>query len=259
MPKQAIVAAPVAPKLFYFALSHPARAGRLMLEHKGIEYERQDLLPGVHPVQLRLAGFRGITVPALEIDGRRVQGTLEIARVLEELQPEPSLYPADPHRRKAVAAAERWGEAAFQPVPRRIFRWVLRRDGALRQRLAKAMGVPVPQLAAAANLPVAGLLGLVSGASAEAVRGDLAQLPSLLDHVDSLIADGTIGQDPRTAADYQLLTTVQALATFAPLRPLIEGRTAFEHALRIDPQWRDRPMAAAIPPEWIPAPAPAAG
>ena len=242
------------PKLYYFSLSHPARAARLMLEHKGIEYERKDLLPGFHPVQLRLAGFDGITVPALEIDGRQVQGTLEIARSLEEMRLEPSLYPADPAHREAVAAAERWGEAVFQPVPRRIFRWVLRRDGDLRLLLAKAMGMPVPQLAAAANLPVAGLLGVASGSTAEVVRGDLAQLPSLLDHVDSLIEDGTIGSEPRTAADYQILTTVQALATFIPLRPLLEGRPAFEHALRVDSQWKDRPMPADIPPEWIPSP-----
>jgi len=40
----------VATKLYYFALSHPARAARLMLEHKGISFERKDLLPGTHPV-----------------------------------------------------------------------------------------------------------------------------------------------------------------------------------------------------------------
>lgn len=226
-----------------------------MLEHKGIEYERKDLLPGVHPAQLRLAGFSGITVPALEIDGHRIQGTIEIARYLEEMQPEPSLYPADTERGEAVRAAERWGEAVFQPIPRRMFRWVLRRDGDLRLLLARAMRMPAPQLAAAANVPIVSLLGLASGSTSEAVRGDLAMLPSILDQVDEMIEDGTIGAEPRTAADYQILTTVQALSTFAPLRPLLEGRPAFEHALGIDPQWQDRPMPAAIPQEWIPAPA----
>jgi len=228
-----------------------------MLEHKGVAYERKDLLPGAHPAQLRLAGFNRITVPALEVDGRRIQGTREIARYLEETQPEPSLYPADAERREAAKAAELWGEAVFQPIPRRIFRWVLRHDGDLRVLLAQAMNMPVPKLAAAANLPVVRLLGLASGSTAEAVRGDLAQLPFVLDHVDSLIAEGTIGAEPRTAADFQILTTVQALSTFAPLRPLIEGRPAWEQALRIDPQWKDRPLPAAIPPEWIPSAVPA--
>jgi glutathione S-transferase len=228
-----------------------------MLEHKGIPYERKDLFPGAHPAQLRLAGFGGITVPALEVDGRRIQGTTEICRYLEESQPEPSLYPEDPELRRAVEAAERWGETVFQPIPRRIFRWVLRHDGDLRVLLAKAMGMPAPKLAAAANLPVVSLLGLASGSTAEAVRGDLLLLPSILDHVDYLIEDGTIGAERRTAADFQILTTVQALSTFVPLRPLIEGRPAWDHAQRIDPQWKDRPFPAAIPAEWIPSAVPA--
>ena len=228
-----------------------------MLEHKGIEFERKDLLPGAHPAQLRLAGFSGSTVPALEVDGRRIQGTTKISRYLEEVQPEPSLYPADAERRKAAEAAELWGEAVFQPIPRRIFRWVLRHDSELRVLLAQAMGMPVPKLAAAANLPVVTLLGMAAGSTSEALRGDLAQLPFVLDRVDSLIEEGTIGAEPRSAADYQILTTVQALSTFAPLRPLLEGRPAWEHAQRIDPQWKDRPLPAAIPPEWIPVVVPA--
>lgn len=242
------------PKLYYFALSHPARAARLMLEHKGIEYERVDLLPGVHPAQLRLAGFSGITVPALEMEGQRVQGTREIADYLERHKPEPSLYPAEKERGQAVRAAEEWGETVFQAIPRRIFRWVLRHDGDLRLLLAKAMGMPAPKLAATMNLPVVGILGIASGSTSEAVRADLAMLPSHLDHVDSLIENGTIGLEERTAADFQILSTIQALSTFVPLRPLLEGRPAWEHALRLDPEWRDRPMPAAIPAEWIRTP-----
>ena len=56
-----------------------------MLERKGIEHEVVDLLPGFHPLQLRAAGFRGGTVPALWIQGRRVQGSRRISRTLEEL------------------------------------------------------------------------------------------------------------------------------------------------------------------------------
>ena len=34
--------------LFGIASSHPSLAGQLMLEHKGIEYRRFDLVPGAH-------------------------------------------------------------------------------------------------------------------------------------------------------------------------------------------------------------------
>ena len=119
-------------KLYSIAVSHPARAAGLMLRHKGIDYELVNLTPGSQRLLLRLNGFRGGTVPALAIDGRRVQGSLRVSRALEELEPEPPLFPADPEQRSAVEAAERWGEAVLQPVPRNLFRWCLARDAAAR-------------------------------------------------------------------------------------------------------------------------------
>ena len=115
-------------RLYALAESHPARSARLMLEHKGLEHETSLLLPGLHPVQLRLAGFRGPTVPALEMDGRRVQGSREIARALDALALEPPLFPVDEDQRRAVEEAERWGEEELQEVARRIFRWAAARE-----------------------------------------------------------------------------------------------------------------------------------
>ena len=83
-------------KLYSLSLSHPSHAARLMLERKRIAYELVDELPGFHPLQLRLAGFRGGTVPALRIDGRRVQGSRRISRALDELRPDPPLFRPTP-------------------------------------------------------------------------------------------------------------------------------------------------------------------
>ncbi len=56
-------------------------------------------------------GFETMTVPALEVDGRRrIEGTRNIARALDELVPHPPLFPADPARRRAVEKAECFGE-----------------------------------------------------------------------------------------------------------------------------------------------------
>ena len=91
-----------------------------MLDTKGIEYELAKVLPGTQRVHLRLVGFRGGTVPALKLDGRRIQGSRNIARALEQFKPEPPLLPAEPGTRARVEEAERWGEDVLQPVPRRI-------------------------------------------------------------------------------------------------------------------------------------------
>ena len=68
--------------------SHPSHAARLMLERKGIDHKMV-----VDPARActrrdpRPLGFRGGTVPALKIDGRRIQGSREISRALDEIQP----------------------------------------------------------------------------------------------------------------------------------------------------------------------------
>jgi glutathione S-transferase len=235
-------------RLYWFPLSNPGQAVRLMLELKGIEYETRDLIPGLHRLQVRLAGFGGGRVPALRIDGRRVQGSLTISRALEELRPDPPLFPAG--RRTAVEEAERWGEGVLQPVTGRVFHWALARDPALRRWLAESSGAPLPGLIARAGAPLARLFA--RDAPDGAVRADLEALPGMLDHVDELIAEGTIGRpEEPTAADFQIATTVREVMSLGDLGGLAEGRPAAELARRILPDWDESPVR--LPPEWLPA------
>ena len=45
------------PKLYVILGSHACRTGMLMLEHKGISYQRVDLFTTLHPLMVRLHGF----------------------------------------------------------------------------------------------------------------------------------------------------------------------------------------------------------
>jgi glutathione S-transferase len=241
--------------LYSIAVSHPARAAGLMLRYKGIDHEIVDIPPGTQRLILRARGFRGGTVPAMRIDGRRVQGSTVISRALEELQPAPPLFSSDPDRRAAVEDAERWGEAVLQPVPRNVFRWCVSRDPELRRDLAGSTGLPLPALTARLMKPVAWYFArVVSRASAESVRSDLDSLPAHLDHVDELIADGVIGGEQPNAADFQIATSVRVLLNFPPLRPLIEGRPAADLAMRIAPRFGG-PVPLKLPAGWVPQPA----
>jgi glutathione S-transferase len=132
------------------SISHPSRAARLMLEHKGIDYDLVKVPAGMQAVQIRLAGFKGGTVPALRIDGRRALGTRAIARLLDEIRPEPALFPEDPAHRRAVEEAEAWAERVLQPIPRRLLRWALRHDHAARVAFGRELGTPLPRVAAEA-------------------------------------------------------------------------------------------------------------
>ncbi len=80
-------------KLYSIPGSHPAAAARAMLEYKGIPYRRVDLPPVASRVLMRLLGFQGNRVPALKVDGRKVQGSRNISRELDVLQAEPPCSP----------------------------------------------------------------------------------------------------------------------------------------------------------------------
>jgi glutathione S-transferase len=97
-------------RLYFFAGSCAAQTTRLELEYKGLAHELVYLLPVAHGFILGIRGFPRQSVPALEIDRPKLSGTRVISRALDELQPEPALFPADPERRAAVEEAERWGE-----------------------------------------------------------------------------------------------------------------------------------------------------
>jgi glutathione S-transferase len=242
-------------KLYSISVSHPARAAGLMLAHKGIKAKIVDIPPGTQRVLLRLHGFRGATVPAMEIDGRRVQGSLQISRALDELQPDPPLFPSDPKLRARVEEAERWGEEELQPPPRNIFRWAVARDQNLREALAKATGMPAPAVASRLFVPLSWYFSrVVSGSTDDSVRSELAAIPGQIDHVDALIAEGVIGGEQPNAADFQIATSLRVLLNFPQVRPLIEGRPAEELAMRIAPRFGGK-LPIALPAEWVPAPA----
>src|SRR5689334_2306087 len=97
-------------KLYALKVSHPSVAAHLMLERKRIDHRVMYIQPGLHPLVVRWAGFAGNTVPALRANGRRIQGSLEISRALEEVEPFPPLFPSDAGARRGVEEAEAWGE-----------------------------------------------------------------------------------------------------------------------------------------------------
>ena len=232
------------------SISHPARAAELMLAHKGMEAERVEIPPASQRILMRRHGFKGGTVPGLKLDGRRVQGTREIARALDEAQPEPPLFPAAGEARDAVEVAELWGERTYQPVPRRIFRWAISSDPELRTVMAKALGMPAPGLTQWAMVPVAQFYLRYEGGGEKAARRDVAELPSHLDKIDSMIGFGTIGAQELNAADFQIATSTRVLLNFPQLRPLIAGRPAEAHAMRIVPDF-GREMPVTIPAGWL--------
>jgi glutathione S-transferase len=237
--------------LFVIPGSHPAMAARLMLEHKGVEYRRVDLMPVISKPVVRVLGFRGATVPALKLDGRRIQGSRPIARELERLRPEPPLFPGEPERRTAVEEAERWGDEVLQGSTRRSLWNALGRDPPSIGTYAQGarLGIPIG-LAVKAAAPIIAASVRLNRASDENVRADLAALPGTLERIDDWIADGVLGGEALNAADFQIATSLRLMMTLDDARPAIEARPAGEHARRVVPDFPGR-VGPVFPAPWL--------
>lgn len=224
-------------RLYTIPGSHPGVTAQLMLKRKGIGFKRTDLMPVISRLAVRGLRFPGPTVPALKIDGRRVQGSREIARELERLRPEPPLFPADPGQRAAVEEAERFGDEELQHPIRQIIWWAFQQNTAPLRSYSEGarLGIPIG-LAVRTAGPIIAIEKRIHDATDENVRADLAAYGEMLQRVDDLIAAGTIGGEEPNAADFQIAPSIRLAMTFQDLRPLIESRPAGELAKRIQPQ-----------------------
>lgn len=238
-------------KLYVIPGSHPSRTVMAMLDRKGIAYKRVDLMPVVSKARLRAAGFRGVTVPALKLDGTKVQGSREIARELDRVRPEPPLLPTDPERRAAIETAEAWGDETLQPVARRVLWSALRRDRAPLASYSEGarLGVPIG-LAVKTGQPLVALSARLNEATDDKVRADLAALPGMLQRIDDWIAEGVLGGEELNAADLQIGPSVRLLMTLQDLRDAIASRPAGELAMRVAPDYPgDAPPI--LPAAWL--------
>ena len=242
-------------RLFVIPGSHPATAAALMLDFKGIPFSRTDLIPVVAKAVLRAAGFPRVTVPALRIEGERIQGSREISRALDRIQPDPPLFPADPDARAAVEDAERFGDESLQHPFRQLLWWGFKRDkDSLRSYSEGArLGIPVG-LAVKTGGPLVALSAHFNEATDANARAALIALPDLLDRVDDYIGDGTIGAPDPNAADFQIATTIGLALTMDDLKPLIEPRPCADLARRYVPNYPGH-MPPVLPPAWLPEPA----
>jgi len=243
----------VAVKLYVIPGSHPSKAAELMLAHKGIPLKRVDLVTAMHKPSLKLLGFPGTTVPAMKADGRKVQGSREISRTLDEIKPQPPLVPSD-----VVREAERWGDEELQAIPRRLAWWALvhlsgkqRTDAARLSLEGYRVGLPIG-VASRTVFPIAKVAARYNHSTDDAVRADLATVPDRIDKVDALLSEGVIGGEQLNAADFQIGTSVRLLLAYEDLKPYVEGRPAAEHALRVVPDYKAA-FPKVFPAAWLPS------
>ena len=225
-----------------------------MLERKGIPLQagRHDPRCRSSRAWLRLRGFPGDTVPALKLDGEKVQGSREISRALDRSQPEPPLFPSDPDERAAVEDAERWGDEVLQSMPRRIswnalgarplgpdeLRGGRQARGARRDRRPHRRRRSSPWRSAATS------------ANDENTRARPRRAARRARSRRRADRRGVIGGDEPNAADFQIAPSIRLLMTMDDLRPRSRtGRPGSWRcgSSRISPGTCRR----CCPPEWL--------
>jgi glutathione S-transferase len=209
-----------------------------MLEYKGIAYVRRDLPNQLHKLVLPVLGYSERTVPVLRVEGRRVQGSTRITRVLEELVPQPALFPSDPTERRRVEELEAWADVDLQDAVRTLAQWAAKRDSAALAPIAVASDIPVSPRLLAATIPVVAPVVLATiRISRDRARRALEGLPASLDRVDAAIGEGVVGGEVTNAADFQLATCVRLASLIDELQPLLDDRPALTLAHRIAPEY----------------------
>jgi glutathione S-transferase len=236
-------------KVYLINGSHPCAAVVKALELKGLDYAVIEWPPPMHaPMQRLLFGVR--TVPALRIDGsEKVSGSRNIMRRLEQLAPEPRLFPADPAERAAVEEAEGWGDEVFQPVGRTLLWGAFNHSRGSILSFREGSKLPIPAFAVKASARAIVAIGVrVNRTGDVPARRDLDLLPGYLDRVDGYIAAGTIGDAERpNAADLQICSTIRLLMNIDDVRPMIDGRPCAEHTLALFPSAPGHVPAGSLP------------
>jgi glutathione S-transferase len=231
-----VAAASVKAKLFGVPGSGPSLSAELMLQHKGISYRRVNLVPGLHRRRLPAKGFPGHTVPALLLNGRRVQTSRAIARALDDLVPSPPLFPADLVLRADVEEAERFGDEVLQPSTRRMIIWATTQDPDSVTPHPANGRIRVPRNAWLRGRVMPRAFQMW-GITDEVVRRDFESMPLMLDKLDGYIADEVLNGPDLTAADYEIAPLIGALIGICDLGSDIGARPVAELADRVLPQW----------------------
>ena len=235
-------------QLHLLTLSHPCLTAKAALDRKGLAYEEVVMPMGEHHEQMEeIYGEGNETVPGMTIDGEKVHGSTAIQARLEELFPGNPLYPEGIADR--VREAELWGDGEYQDLGRRL-PW-----SALHFR-PEATGT----FAGAGPLDPAGvdfamktihLSWKYHAITAERTASDLEALPGMVDRIEEFAAEGLIGGEEPTAADFQIGATTRVLLTIRDLDPVFEGTAAREVALRHFPDYPGAVPAGAWPDGWV--------
>jgi glutathione S-transferase len=217
---------------------------------KGAEHELVMLAGGEHNAIIEeIYGEGNRTAPGITIDGRSAHGSRAALDLLEQVVPEPALYPEE--RGEEIREAERWGDEELQDLGR-WFTW-----GAMYFRpeyFGTFFGGEDVLDPAGTDHAIRFVRAAwrYHGLDAVKLAEGLAAFPAKLDHVDELISEGLLDGERPNAADLQIGATLRVILNVADIAPLNEGRPAGRMARRWFSDYDGSVPPNALPAGWVP-------
>lgn len=211
------------PTLWQIDISHYSEKVRWALDYKQVPHARRSPLPGTHiPIALALTGGAQPTVPVLTVDGRAIGDSTAILAALEELHPEPALYPADPAERARALELEDFFDEQLGPHTRLLPFYEMIQEPDLFAEVAAAsvpgpLGRAKPVVGAYARAYTSLRWGANSSADAERAR---AGIVAALDRLDAELESG---DGEFLVGDRLSVADITAASLFYPLVVPPEG------------------------------------
>ena len=240
-----------APQLTLHAVppSHPCMTAEAALRLKGLEFERVDLPPGPHIEEMAaIYGEGQTTVPGMLVDDEPVHGSRAILERLEEIAPDPPLYPEADRRRGARGRAlGRRGAPGPRP-PAAVGRSALppRGDGHASAAPARSTR-PAPTSRSSSFAP----RGNTTGSPPRAWPRTSPACRRSSTTSTTLAARGVIGGEQPNAADLQIGATLRVLLDGRRRRGRDGDRPGAELARRWFPEYPGGIPAGAFPAGWL--------
>jgi glutathione S-transferase len=110
--------------LLQFSTSHYCRKARLALGYKQINYQVENLTPGLHILKVKpLTGLTTLPVLLPQIPGQpqAIGDSTEIIKFLESYQPEPSLFFTDQAQQTEALMLEDWLDESIGTATRFVY------------------------------------------------------------------------------------------------------------------------------------------
>lgn len=236
-------------ELYQFEISHYCEKVRLILDYKGLTYQKIEVTPGIGQIDLyRMSGQR--KVPVLKDGSEIIADSTAIAKYLERQYPERPIIPTNPQQRALCFLLEELADESIGQKSRKaLFSGLSQNQNFRTSILPTTTPDFLKQLVGAVPSDLLNVLGLGMGMSPDVVQSALDDLKQILEALSMLLLDKPyLVTDQPTLADFAVAGLSMYIkfpdGPYLDIPPNLRGKgvpgiadsTAFETFFN----WRDR-------------------